>query len=65
MKIGETHSGVLLVEFQISSLKKEAVKPEWIWITQNGITKPIQNLYLADLELRPGENATGHPATVR
>ncbi len=50
-RIGRTKDGILLVEFQVTSTKKEVFKPEWLWLTQNGETKPIHNLFMSALEL--------------
>ena len=58
-RLGRAKDGVLIVEFLLRGLKRETVKPEWIWLTQKGATKPIQNLFLSNLEVRPGENVQG------
>ena len=51
IRLGRGAKGVLLVEFIISSKTKEALKPEWLWLTQNGVTRPIHNLFLTNLEV--------------
>ena len=33
--------------------KKQSIHPEWIWITQGGKTRPINNLILSSLEITP------------
>lgn len=58
-RLGRGKDGVLVVEFLLRGAKKEAIKPEWIWLTQNGVTKPIHNLFFSTLEVRPGDNAQG------
>lgn len=58
-RLGISRDGVLLVEFQLSSLKKVQFKPEYLWLTQEGGTRPIQNLFLASLEINPGEPIQG------
>jgi len=58
-RIGRTKNGILLVEFQVSSIKKEAFKPEWLWLTQNGETRPIHNLFMSALEVTPQKNILG------
>ncbi|MDZ4660163.1 MAG: TrbG/VirB9 family P-type conjugative transfer protein [Pseudomonadota bacterium] len=58
-RLGRAKDGVLIVEFFLRGLKKESIKPEWIWLTQSGATKPIQNLFLSGLEVRPGESVQG------
>lgn len=46
-RMGLTKSGMLLLEAKIYSKKKNFFSPESIWLTQNGRTKPIHNLYLS------------------
>ena len=58
-RLGREKDGVLIVEILLRGLQKEPVKPEWIWLTQNKATKPIQNLFLSGLEVRPGESVQG------
>ena len=58
-RVGRAKDGILLVEFSISSNKKEAFKPEWIWLTQEGETRPIHNLFLSALEASPQRRITG------
>lgn len=58
-RLGRAKDGVLIVEFQLRGLTKESLKPEWIWLTQKGATKPIQNLFLSNLEVGPKENVQG------
>ena len=58
-RLGRTKDGTLLVEFTVRNLKKEIFKPEWIWLTQNGATRPIQNLFLSNLDLKAGEVTQG------
>lgn len=58
-KLGRTKNGILLVEFDISSKKKEHFKPEWLWLSQNNVTKPIHNLFLSALEVSPQRSLSG------
>lgn len=58
-RLGKTRDGILLVEFTIKSSKKEFFKPEWLWLTQGGVTKPIHNLFLSNLELSPSNSISG------
>jgi len=58
-RVGRTKEGILLVEFFVSSTKKEPFKPEWLWLTQNGETKPIHNLFLSALETSPQKSVSG------
>lgn len=50
-RVAKTRDGVLLVEFEIRSEKRETLKPEWFWLTQSRITRPIHNLALSGGEL--------------
>ena len=58
-RLGRTKDGLLLVEFTITSTQKESFKPEWIWLSQNGSTKPIHNLFLSSLETSPQITISG------
>lgn len=58
-KLGRTKDGILLIEFLVSSKKKEPFRPEWLWLTQGGVTKPIHNLYLSALEVSPQKSLSG------
>ncbi len=58
-RLGRAKDGILLIEFSITSKKKEAFKPEWIWLTQNGETRPIHNLFLSALEASPLRGISG------
>ena len=52
-RLAKTKDGVLLIEFDVSSTAKGKFKPEWIWLTQNGITRPIHNLLISSQDLLP------------
>ncbi|GAB4415867.1 MAG: hypothetical protein OHK0056_23750 [Bacteriovoracaceae bacterium] len=58
-RIGRANDGILLVEFTVTSKQKETFKPEWIWITQNHVTRPIHNLFLSALEITPQKSISG------
>ena len=58
-RLGRAKDGVLLIEFSAKGSIKEEIKPEWIWITQSGTTRPIQNLFLSALELKPSNPVNG------
>lgn len=58
-RLGRTRDGILLVEFHVRSSKKDKFNPEWLWITQNGETKPIHNLFLSHLEIAPVSSIQG------
>jgi hypothetical protein len=58
-RLGRASEGVLLIEFQLRTARKVAVRPEWIWLTQGNEVRPIQNLYLGAVQLSSGENTQG------
>lgn len=58
-KLGRLRKEIFLVEFLIRSEKKENFSPEWIWLTQDGVTKPIHHLVLTSLEVSPKKPITG------
>lgn len=58
-RVGRAKDGILLVEFLVSSKKREGFKPEWLWMTQDGETRPIQNLFLSALEASPNRGIVG------
>lgn len=59
IRIAKTKDGVLLIEFEISSQSNQKFRPEWIWLTQNGVTRPIHSLALSRQEMRAGERVQG------
>ncbi|HXH30972.1 MAG TPA: TrbG/VirB9 family P-type conjugative transfer protein [Bacteriovoracaceae bacterium] len=58
-RLGVVRNEMLLIEFAINSSKKETLKPEWIWMTQEGNVKPIHNLVLSGLNVGPSRPVTG------
>ena len=58
-RVGRAKDGILLVEFLVSSIQKEAFKPEWLWLTQSGETRPIHNLFMSALEVTPQRPISG------
>ena len=58
-RIGTTKSGVAIIEFTLSSTKREQINPAWFWVTQGGVTRPIQNLFLSDVKMSPGQKIQG------
>jgi hypothetical protein len=58
-RLARTRDGVMLIEFEIRSKKREKLKPEWIWLTQKGITRPIHGLALSGQQLIPGQTVKG------
>lgn len=58
-RIAKTRGGVLLIEFEMRSERREAFKPEWIWLTQKGVTIPIHSLAVSTQELGGGRVVKG------
>lgn len=58
-RVGRAKDGVLLIEFLVNSTTKEEVRPESLWLTQNGKTRPIQNLFLSATEVLPSSPVSG------
>lgn len=58
-RLGRFRDEILLVEFTLFSDKKLTFNPEWLWLTQSGETRPIHNLVLSSLELKPGIKISG------
>lgn len=58
-RLGRAKDGILLIEFTITSKQKMAFKPEWLWLTQYGETRPIHNLFLSALEATPQKGISG------
>lgn len=55
----KTRDGVLLVEFEVRSDRRETFRPDWIWLTQGGVMRPIHNLALSGQELGDGRKVQG------
>jgi hypothetical protein len=58
-RLGRAKDGVLLIELLVRGTSKAEIKPESIWLTQNGITRPIQNLFLSAVEVLPSSPVSG------
>lgn len=58
-RLGHVRNGPLLLEFELRSSSRERIKPEWVWLTQGGATKPIHSLFLSGLDLKSGGNIQG------
>ncbi len=54
-----TKDGRILVEFSVSAARPEKFDPAWIWLTQRGEARPIQSLFLSQLDLAPSITANG------
>ncbi|HXH75399.1 MAG TPA: TrbG/VirB9 family P-type conjugative transfer protein [Bacteriovoracaceae bacterium] len=49
----------LLVEFSVKSRRDEKFDPGWVWVTQIGVSRPIQHLYLSGVDLSRGKIVSG------
>lgn len=58
-KLGVFKNELLLVEFELTSKRKITFKPEWLWLTQNDEIRPIHNLVLNSLDLKPNKKVSG------
>lgn len=58
-RLAKLKDGFLLIEFDVTSKKREKLKADWIWLTQNGITRPIHNLVLSGQDLGPSKYVQG------
>lgn len=58
-RIAQTSDGVLLLEFFISSDKREKFKPDWLWLLQGNSIKPINNLALSSQYIEPQKPIKG------
>lgn len=58
-RLGRAKDGILLVEFNVRTSKRDKFNPEWLWITQGGEIKPIHNLFLSHLDVAPVSSIQG------
>ncbi|MGE3758326.1 MAG: TrbG/VirB9 family P-type conjugative transfer protein [Pseudobdellovibrionaceae bacterium] len=58
-RLAKTADGVLLIEFEVRSESKEKFRPEWLWITQGSLTRPIHSLALSGQDLGAGRSIKG------
>lgn len=58
-RIGKTKEGFYLIEFDVNSKQKMSFKPDWIWITQNNETTPINNLFMSALDVSETKSISG------
>ncbi len=48
-----------LIQFKVKSSEEIEFRPDWIWITQDHIVRPIQSLQLSEVTVKPGQAITG------
>lgn len=58
-RIAKTPDGIFLIEFEVRSDKSEKFDPEWLWLTQSGVSKPIHSLALSSQSLSKGQAIKG------
>lgn len=58
-RLAKTPDGILLIEFEIKSNKSEKFKPDWIWLTQSGVVKPVHNMALSSAYVSPQNSVKG------
>lgn len=58
-RIAKTTEGILLIEFDVTALKRADFKPEWLWVTQDSKVRPIQNLFLSSLKIEVRKSSIG------
>lgn len=64
-RLGLSRDGMLLIEFVLQSKKSESIQAESFWLTQGGVTKPIQLLYLSAMTIEPGNPVSGMMQVLR
>lgn len=58
-RLANTADGVLLIEFEVRSDTREKFRPDWLWLTQSGVTRPIHSLALSAQDLGNGRSIKG------
>ncbi|GIL16356.1 MAG: hypothetical protein BroJett040_01070 [Oligoflexia bacterium] len=58
-RLANTADGVLLIEFEVRSDSRERFRPDWLWLTQSGVTRPIHSLALSGQDLGVGRSIKG------
>lgn len=58
-RVSNSSDGRLLVEFEVRGSTNEKFKPEWLWLTQNGKPKPIQEIALSSQYFKSGRPIKG------
>lgn len=58
-RLASTADGVLFIEFEVRSEVREKFRPDCLWLTQGGITRPIHSLALSGQDLGGGRSIKG------
>ena len=58
-RLANTADGVLLIEFELRTDARERFRPDWLWLTQSGVTRPIHSLALSGQDLGGGRSIKG------
>jgi hypothetical protein len=58
-RLGQSPDGFLFVKFQVTSKGRRTFDPASVWLRQGGSVRPIQGLYLSNLDLTPEKATTG------
>jgi hypothetical protein len=58
-RAARTKDGRLLIEISIRVMAPVRLNPEWIWLTQRGKPRPVQSLFLSQLDLSRAISANG------
>lgn len=58
-RLGHLKENLFAIEFKVGTQRNVKFDPGSIWLTQNGKTKPIHNLFVSDLDLKQKIKMTG------
>ena len=59
LRAARTKDGRLLIEISVRANSLLRFDPGWIWLSQRGMARPIQSLFLSQLDLARGTSASG------
>ena len=54
-RVGSSRAGFLLLDLKFSSHDKQEIKPDTVWLSQDGQSKVINGLYLSSSEVSPSK----------
>lgn len=58
-RLAKTADGVLLIEFEVRSEFRERFRPDWLWLTQGSVTRPIHSLAISGKDLGDSRTVKG------